>query len=167
MIGCPECEPGDVEVRGPGDASCALCRGGFVTFAQALPALSMSDVDVQGRAADDEHACPACKTPFRPFALGGETFHACVGCRALWAAPAAVDRASSMVARARAAAASSKLNDASSSIKTAAPSSSKLTDPSSSIRTATPSSKLNDPSSTIRTAGSSKLNDPSSTIRTA
>ncbi|MCC7071511.1 MAG: hypothetical protein IT383_09315 [Deltaproteobacteria bacterium] len=91
-MGCPECQPGDVEVVGPGEASCTLCGGGFVPLQEALRSLRL-DLGAIARQPAATLKCPSCEGPFRELVVGGEPFYACVACTALWAAPGGLARA--------------------------------------------------------------------------
>src|SRR5947209_6914510 len=91
-MGCPHCEPGDVEVTGPGAATCTLCGGGFQPMPKVLLALKLERKSMDMYLPQGQK-CPICTNTFRPFKINGERFHACVTCDAIWVDPGGLERA--------------------------------------------------------------------------
>ena len=98
MTSCPRCNPGRVEVRGKGNASCAQCGGAFISLPNAFGALKKAGVDggklqeILGKQGRKIRPCVTCTQLFTSFPIGGETLHACVPCGAFWVDAGTLDR---------------------------------------------------------------------------
>jgi hypothetical protein len=90
--------PGRVEVRGKGNASCAVCGGGFVALPQAFAALKKAGVDggrlqeILSKDGRKIRNCVTCNQMFTSFPIQGEVLHACVPCGGFWVDKGTVDR---------------------------------------------------------------------------